>query len=301
MVARGRCITLYLMDGIPSGRIKCTITNWTGVVYKIPRTELDKCKERKDLAQSGVYLLFGTSDDTGGSVVYVGQADVRKNGNGILERLQEHKRNSDKDYWTEAVVFTTSNNSFGATEISWLESHFCTLAKQANRYEVKNGNEPSPGKPKEEIISDLEEFSDYAMLVMGALGHKVFEPIVPRTHVSMDITTEGQLFYCHRNGLEGKGKPTSDGFVVFAGSRISLEIADYVSNGDRKLRAKYAASIDQNGMLLDDVEFSSPSAAATFVIGKNANGLVTWKTSEGKTLKEIENSEAYCDPIEEIS
>ena len=76
MVARGRSITLYLMDGIPSGRIKCTITNWTGIVYKIPRTELEKCKGRKELTQSGVYLLFGSSNKTGESVVYVGQADV---------------------------------------------------------------------------------------------------------------------------------------------------------------------------------------------------------------------------------
>lgn len=62
---------------------------------------------------------------TGENVVYVGQAGVRKNGEGILFRLQEHKRNPDKDYWTEAVVFTTSNNSFGPTEISYLENRFC--------------------------------------------------------------------------------------------------------------------------------------------------------------------------------
>ena len=43
---RGRSMNLYLMDGIPGGRMKCTLANWTGVAYKIPRTELDKCKER---------------------------------------------------------------------------------------------------------------------------------------------------------------------------------------------------------------------------------------------------------------
>ena len=57
----------------------------------------------------------------------------RKNGEGILNRLQEHKRNPEKDYWTEAVVFTTSNNSFGPTEISYLENRFCNLAIAANQ------------------------------------------------------------------------------------------------------------------------------------------------------------------------
>ena len=52
------------MDGDASGRIKCTLANWTGVAYKIPRTELEKCRERDDLKQSGVYFLFGTSDET---------------------------------------------------------------------------------------------------------------------------------------------------------------------------------------------------------------------------------------------
>ena len=76
------------MDGNAIGRIKCTHTNWTGVTYKIPRTALDKCKERCDLKQSGIYFLFGTSDDTGDNIVYVGQAGARNNGEGLLYRLQ---------------------------------------------------------------------------------------------------------------------------------------------------------------------------------------------------------------------
>lgn len=62
---RGKSINLFLMDGEAGGRIKCTLANWTGIAYKIPRTELDRCKEREDLKQSGVYFLFGTSDTTG--------------------------------------------------------------------------------------------------------------------------------------------------------------------------------------------------------------------------------------------
>ena len=102
-MARGKTIQLFLMDSVPSGRVKCTLANWTEISYKIPRTELDKCKERDDLKQSGVYFLFGISDQTGRPVVYIGQAGARKNGDGILNRLQEHKRSPEKDYWTEAV------------------------------------------------------------------------------------------------------------------------------------------------------------------------------------------------------
>lgn len=44
MAARGKNINLYLMDGNANGRMKCTIANWTGVAFKIPRTELEKCR-----------------------------------------------------------------------------------------------------------------------------------------------------------------------------------------------------------------------------------------------------------------
>jgi hypothetical protein len=87
-MARGKSINLFLMDGDANGMIKCTLANWIGIAYKIPRTSLDKCKNRADLKQTGVYSLFGVSDTTGKPVVYVGQAGYRKNGEGILNRLQ---------------------------------------------------------------------------------------------------------------------------------------------------------------------------------------------------------------------
>lgn len=80
MSQRGNIINLFLMDGDASGRIKCTLANWTGLAYKIPRTDLDKCKNRDDLKQSGVYFLFGDPNEAGKEVVYVGQAGLRKNG-----------------------------------------------------------------------------------------------------------------------------------------------------------------------------------------------------------------------------
>ncbi len=49
MAAHGKNINIFLMDGTANGRIKCTLANWTGVAYRIPRVDLDLCKERNDL------------------------------------------------------------------------------------------------------------------------------------------------------------------------------------------------------------------------------------------------------------
>lgn len=284
------------MDGTPNGRIKCTLANWTGVVYKIPRTELDKCKGRDDLSQSGVYFLFGTSDQTDDNVVYIGQAGVRKNGEGLLCRLIEHKRNPDKDYWTEAVVFTTSNNSFGPTEISYLENRFCGLAMDAGRYIVKNGNDPTPGNITEEKESELEEFIDYAKIVMGALGHKLFEPLTDKQKPTVvESHKEELLLFMKRKSrksrlvIEASCKQTNEGFVVLKGSRIETIDSESIPLGIKERRQK--AKIDANGILQEDILLRSPSYAAAFVIGGHVNGLTEWKTKDGASLKEIENSE----------
>lgn len=301
MVSRGKSINLFLMDGDPSGRIKCTLANWTGLAYKIPRTELEKCKDLDILKQSGVYFLFGTSDETGDSVVYIGQAGVRKNGEGILLRLQEHKRNPDKDYWTEAIIFATSNNSFGPTEISYLENRFTGLATKANRYKVKNGNDPNAGHITEEKESELEEFIDYAKIVMGTLGHKVFEPLTQYKSLVTSVTTESAedeeelLLYLKRkikkSGLtiEARCKRTSEGFVVLSGSHVEQVDSESIPSGIKIARSK--AKLNDVGILQEDVLFKSPSYAAAFVVGGHTNGLTDWKTADGKTLKELENME----------
>lgn len=125
---------------------------------------------------------------------------------------------------------------------------------------------------------------------MGVLGHKVFEPKSPiLTHETVN-EKNAPIFYCRRKGLEGKGMPTSEGFVLLAGSRVSLQVADYVPKGYKELREKYASAIDNDGILQEDVPCPSPSAAAVFVVGKNANGLTEWKTVDGTTLKDYENT-----------
>lgn len=294
MTARGKSINLFLVDGDTDGLIKCTMANWTGVAYKIPRTKLEQYKSRQELNQSGVYFLLGISDATGKGVVYVGQAGARKNGEGLLNRLTEHKRSAEKDYWSEAIVFTTANNTFGPTEISYLENRFTNIAKEADRYEVKNGNDPNPGNITEEKECELEEFIDYAKIIVGALGHKLFLPMImaKEDQLITPADEEAPLLYLKRKiksagiTVEATGRQTSDGFVVLPGSTVCPEEKSYVPDSIR-IRRKQAV-VEEN-ILQKAEQFGSPSMAAEFVIGSTENGLTAWKTKEGITLKELES------------
>lgn len=295
-MARGKTIQLYLMDGVPKGRIKCTLANWTGIAYKIPRTELEKAKSIDYLRQSGVYFLFSTSDETQDNIVYIGQAGTRKNGEGILNRLQEHKRNPDKDYWTEAVAFTTTNNTFGPTEISYLENQFTKLALDSKRYIVKNGNEPSQGHVTEEKESELEEFIDYAKIVIGALGYRVFEPILesteevpPVTSIKPEPLLTLTIKQAKKETIIAHGRQTNEGFVVLKGSNIKP--ATVKSVPAKTLKDRSRAKLDDNFVLQEDTLFNSPSSAASFVTGYAVNGKDAWKDEQGRSLNEIEKSE----------
>ena len=211
----------------------------------------------------------------------------------------EHKRNPEKDYWTEAIVFTTSNNSFGPTEISYLENRFCNLALAAKRYEVKNGNDPTPGNITEEKESEMEEFIDYAKVIMGTLGHKLFEPISKPAAKTTDDTTPvpaaTEKLHLERTiknvgKVEANGAQTAEGFVVLKGSRISLTDDDTIPTVIKERRKN--AQFDEHGILQEDMLFTSPSYAAMFVIGKSANGLTSWKTEGGRSLKSLESTDA---------
>lgn len=295
-MARGKTIQLYLMDSVPKGRIKCTLANWTGIAYKIPRTELEKAKSIDYLKQSGVYFLFSTSDETQENIVYIGQAGTRKNGEGILNRLQEHKRNPDKDYWTEAVAFTTTNNTFGPTEISYLENQFTKLAIDSKRYIVKNSNEPSLGHVTEEKESELEEYIDYAKIVIGALGYRIFEPIIQSPEIIATVlapTPEPLLSLILKQGKKEKivaqGKQTNEGFVIIKGSNIKSSTVKSVPT--KALKDRERANLDDNFVLLEDMLFNSPSSAASFVTGYAINGKDAWKDEQGRSLNEIEKLE----------
>ena len=228
---KGKTISLYLIDGEPTKRIKCTLQNWTGIVYKIPRAMLDDCRDGtsdivRHLKQTGIYFLLGEDSESGEKIIYIGQAVVRKNGEGLLCRIQEHKRNNKEKYWSdwnEAIVLTTQNNSFGPTEISYLENQFTSLAKDSHRYIVKNGNEPNQGNITEEKESELSEYIDYAKMIIGVLGHVVFDPIIKSNDKKNKLNPSA--IFTYKGKLNAHGIMTDEGFALLRGSELNPTIS----------------------------------------------------------------------------
>lgn len=285
---KSKNFNLFLMDGEVTGRIKCTLLNWTGLAYKIPRSLLDSCKIRQDLKQSGVYFLFFKNDD-GQDEVYIGQAGVRKNKEGILHRVLEHLK--DEFYFTDVVIITTQNNSFGPTEISYLENKFTNLAKEAQRYIVKNENEPNPGNVTEEKESELEDFVEYSKMVLGVLGYKIFVPLINNalTSTTEEIYNLNSKTKKSNYVIKAKCKRTNEGFVVLKDSMIEMNDSETLPKSIKLLRDNLRENNEiVNGRITKDYLFNSPSYAAMFILGMSRNGRTEWKNKEGLTLKELD-------------
>lgn len=294
MAKRSKNINMFLMDGEVTGKIKCTLSNWTGVIYKIPRIQLGDLKSRDEMKQSGIYFLFGRDEDKQKDVIYIGQATTRKNGEGVLLRIQEHTRDIHADYFNDVIILTTQNNSFGPTEISYLENKFTQLAKEAGRYIVKNGNDPNPGNVTEEKESELDEIVENTLMIIGTLGYRVFVPMIKE--VSQDLTDNHSTYlYLKRKTkksnrvIEATCERTTEGFVVLEGSQVEIKDSPYLPASLKEMRQNLIASrVIQDGVLKEKQLFSSPSYAAAFLLGMQTNGRTDWKDQDGRTLKELE-------------
>lgn len=280
------------MDGDATGRIKASLTNWTGLVYSFPRTHLEQSKrERKELHSTGVYFLLGKSEESNQDIIYIGQAGERENGKGLLGRIEEHERS--KEFWNRAILVFTSNNSFGATDITYLERSFYDLALKSGRYSLENNQVPSHGNVTEEKKAELDEFIDYVRLVVGSMGYRMFEPMIPESQKKQNNNDpEAQNLHIQ---LEGKtiayGQRNDEGFVLHAGSKLITPKKSFPSSLSKKRKELEKAHKIVSGKTTEDILFPAPSTAARFVLGRSASGMVVWKDKNGKTLGDIMKSD----------
>ena len=278
-------VNLFLMDGETTGAVRCKIGVWEGVIYKIPRAKIESFNGYAELQKGGVYFLFGTSNKTGEEMIYVGKSD------NVLKRLIQHKIKPEENYWTEAVVCVkdSSKDSYGPTEISFLEHKFYKLARAANRCKVKNENTPPPGHFTAEIEAMLNVVIRHVRVALKLFGYYHLEPKISTEDLADDSTTFILKRSLKNLGKEitAKGKPTAEGFVVLKGSQISPEADATIPQIVKNERQN--AKVDENNILLEDIILPSPSCAAMVVVGKSANGLTSWKTDKNVTLKDFES------------
>jgi len=274
-------IRLFLVHGDAKRLRTAELSNWTGKAVAGPRSELDSVLARDEAAKSGVYFLSGADSESGKPAVYVGEAES------IRDRLRGHL---DKDFWNHVVFFTSKDENLTKAHVRYLEGRLIEQARSAGRAMVMNG-QSSGSKLPESDREDMEIFLERIHQLMPVLGADALLPIGS----APEGTAEQQVLLCEIKGLKATGRLTPTGFVVLKGSqavlkeRASAHQYPYtLASRKRLIEDGVLVQDDDHLRFTRDSEFSSPSAAATVVHGGSANGLLAWKTTSGKTLKELE-------------
>lgn len=280
----GKLIRLFLTDGHPNGLRTVEISNMTihGTIF--PRTQLDGFMKRDAANKPGVYMLIGQDEqDLETNVLYIGQGDP------VLPRLRDHARN--KEFWTEAIVFSSKDDYLTKTQVKYLEADLYALAKDA--YRAKMDNEQAPTRPNISEVdkAEVNQFLEAIKLLLLALGQDILEPRI-LTEASMGVSET--IFELKNKKAFARMAVINNKYVVLKGSTAVRENRRSIVPFLVKLRQDL---VDTGIMVetgeelytfMQDATFNSPSYAAAAIVGGAANGRRLWKYN-GKALREWDN------------
>ncbi len=278
-MAFSKTIQMYIFDGNPNGRIMCELSNWNGRVYKISRSEISEFAKRTDSENTGVYFLFG-KDDENNDTIYIGEAEK------MLTRLRQHLK--DVNYWNDCITVISKDNLLNKAHVKYLENKFYLMAQESGRAIIVNSTIPTCSSISEYDEAMLEEFMSNTKLLVNTLGYKVFDNL-EETSVKQN---QNELIFqiSAARGAQASGMIVADGFAVLKGSTIATTTTPSMFDSMQKLRNKLLTEkiIDENFKFTKDYIFSSPSLAASIVMGRSANGRTEWKTFDHKSIKDFE-------------
>jgi hypothetical protein len=283
-------LRILVADGDPDGLRVVERSNWIGKALMFPRALLPRVKDRDELNQTGVYLLFGPREDGEGDMLYVGEGDP------IRPRLEAHY--AKKDFWTRTICFVAGAGQLNKAHVQFLEAQLIALAAAAKRLPLENANTPAEPSLSEAERADMQVFLQNMLGMLPVLGVHAFEQAASAAAVS-----SAPVLHCKGKGVLATGYEANQGFVVKAGSQA---VAAAVPSMRQHVRGVYELRQELlgNGVLapaeggaskgyrfMQDYVFSSPSTAAAVVLGRSANGRIEWKDEQGRTLKALQEKE----------
>lgn len=268
-----KIITACLVDNDPKGTLYAFINNTNCMMYVIPRSNLEYLKEQDDFQKPAFYILVGENEIEKPSA-YIGETENFK------ERVKSH--DNKKQFWNKAYVFVSKDSELTKADVQYLEYKAISEAKQAKTY-VLDENKQTPKAPNLPLYKKdiANEFFENIKVLISFIGCDIFKVL--------QINENIKIFYAKGQKYDAKGYYHSDGFTVLKGSIIAKDSVPSYKNKNKRDNIIEENTILENGNLVlkSDINFSSPSSAAIFCLGRNTNGWHKWKDKDGNTLEAI--------------
>jgi hypothetical protein len=274
---RPQTIQIFLPDGSPTSIREAEITNRLVKAILFPRNKMQEVAKREMVHFTGVYFLFGNTQDGAKPIVYIGE------GEDCFTRIQSHNRK--KDFWTHCVIVTTKTDEYTKTDGKFLEHYCLDKALEYGRYNIDNDTgSKKPSLPESREYDLLDNFETLKIL-LATLGYPLFES-------KRKIKNTKETFICKGKKAFAEGEMTDDGFVVYKEGKCTLEESPTAGKWIINMRTRLIEDKilqEENGLLVFQTDhiFNSPSAAAGTVLARRANGWIEWKDKEGITLDKL--------------
>jgi Domain of unknown function (DUF4357) len=291
MSTEGRSLELFFIYGKPDQMLTAEVFGWTGHILMLPRTQLAEALLRKEAKYTGVYLLIGENEQ--GALAYIGEAED------VGFRIKSH--DAKKDWWTSAILITTSANTLHKAHVKYLESRLVEIAKKIGKIDLENGNLPACPSLTEASEANMEAFLEQILTVLPALRIDfLLANTRPATENMIKNFNKSSTVFALINdkfNINAKAVIENGEFIVQKGSQARKEWVGHVSktSGYSKLCDQLVLQgvLTQRGncrIFNENYAFNSPSAAAAVIQGRSSNGPTNWKVKgTQKSYKDWEN------------
>ena len=128
--SRPFALRLFVPSGLPEGMRIVEKSNWSGIGFVVPRSQLPEFSARPEAQRPGVYVLLGPDPEGSGELAYIGEADP------LGRRLIQHA--ATRDFWTTAFAFTDKDGHLNKAHGQHLEARLIELASKARRGRLDN-------------------------------------------------------------------------------------------------------------------------------------------------------------------
>lgn len=279
---------LYFPSGDPQGLRLVERSGWTGQGLAFPRLKLAEARSREELKRIGVYVLWAGGDALETPTIYIGQSED------VISRLLQH--DSKRDFWTDAVAFTSKDDAFNSAHARYIESELVRLGYERGRATLENAIAPSQPHISEADRADANHFLEEMLTCMDVVGLSAFRPALDESEPD---SIETQEFFLKARGISARMRvePGPGGFVVLAGSQIHKTPGKaFLERKEFRGQVRMREEVISRGPVIDDGDtysfqsdkrFSSPSAATVCILGSAPNPYKQWKTADGRTLGQV--------------
>lgn len=299
----GITISLGLEDGSHSGVRVAEITGWDGYAVAGPKSKLEILLRRDRVDLPGVYILAGLDRSSRQLAVCIEQCYS------VAKCIPFNHSNFEREFWTQIYCITCTDSKFDKATALHVKSELIARVRRAGHALILDSGASEESSLSKDAIFQAEDFLQKIELVLPTLGLDIFQqrqrsrgfednsypnslnpiPSVGDKHDYSETWSkseeldEAESNYPAVWGFMGArarihGKETT----VMAGSPVT-----YWNGTDADGYAALQHSLADNGtirwttetsgVLTRDVEFKSPSAAASVIIGRSADGRISWK------------------------